>query len=374
MSNDDATSIEIKFSEICDWMVKHILPISQKFEHEKPDKLLEFLLKKSLDKVYLERIDEVIDRFQIFCSDQQSYNNAYIFLNFGVAFAQYFYCRLNFITDPLVSMFAPVGSGAGLILKIEDNISNFVTAKHVIVEDLQKSAIGFHKIVFSDEGIHLAKTVKQFVDTSKIWPHGDKAVLDCVETYKFKVGNDSTKILTSSRMTVLESLKSTNSSESTCCSSSKNVEYNSDHDSDLVLNTIRLSNSEHSPKISAPSQLTRICSFGYPSIVYQKQHLEKEHHATLINARQLGFNYKYFVSWDPPMWNKVEGQVKKLPINRKMKKARIFYHSALKYSGFSGGPLFQNGKLVGLHHGVNSYSFGCLNFKRRGVASVYKIE
>lgn len=73
------------------------------------------------------------------------------------------------------------------------------------------------------------------------------------------------------------------------------------------------------------------------------------------------------------MWNQVDGTVKKLPVNNKMKEARIFYHSALRYSGFSGAPIFQGNKLVGLHHGVNCYNFGCLNLKRRGVASIYVI-
>lgn len=47
---------------------------------------------------------------------QRKVSASYVFLNYAIAFSQYFYCRLNDLSVPYVCMFAPVGCGAGLIL------------------------------------------------------------------------------------------------------------------------------------------------------------------------------------------------------------------------------------------------------------------
>ena len=202
---------------------------------------------------------------------QRKVSASYVFLNYAIAFSQYFYCRLNDLSVPYVCMFAPVGCGAGLILntkttsdrtdkiKLDTNTHNctgglsecvlktawkylkpdwhwvgqwhfrgrcfsdsvlykycliateilrkspcttsksslkytesgklvtdnlrLITAKHVIEPDAKLSSIGKFKIAFSIKGIHLAKTVIESVDTKQTWPHGDRAILSCLNTF-----------------------------------------------------------------------------------------------------------------------------------------------------------------------------------------------
>jgi len=107
----------------------------------------------------------------------------------------------------------------------------------------------------------------------------------------------------------------------------------------------------------APVRLMKkVVTYGYPSILLNEGDFgseeDREGEATLVTVE----NERY-VAWEPPMWNMVDSNVvvTRLRTNRSKSPLKsnytAFYHGAIRSWGFSGAPLFQDNKLIGIHNG-----------------------
>ena len=368
------------FKTLCQWMVDHIFPIlenvkvsknSEKFldhllnvtsEDFMEDKLVDFLfygadidskneklkakpilsfvLKLFNTEITLKNINAAIKSPQSKnkkCSAALIEICSEIYHNFVISFALYFYCILQSvknnenIAQDQICMFCQIEGGAGICFEQKKNVKTILTARHVISEK-DCSCLGYLRVVFVKDLILLVKCVKERKDPC------DLAVM--VEVDKFDVTKyfDLLKISKNSKIT----------------------------DQKMASHP-----TQKTRKFRIPRRHTTITCFGYPSIIHVKSDYGPQKHRDgpekLVYCERDNLNY---VAWEPPMWNSVSSNY------LEMRNGINFYHGAIKYGGFSGGPILDGvresldkdknfkkissdknkgfmacGDFIGLHHG-----------------------
>merc|ERR1711976_658395 len=112
-------------------------------------------------------------------------------------------------------------------------------------------------------------------------------------------------------------------------------------------------------EIAPVKLMKKVVTYGYPSILLHEGDFgseeDREGEASLVTVEG-----EKYVAWEPPMWNMVDSNVvvtRLRPNNRSKSKQNLksnytaFYHGAIRSWGFSGAPLFQGNKLIGIHNG-----------------------
>lgn len=254
------------------------------------------------------------------------------YLDFVVPFCQFLYCletdkknqiKTNKIMHPNVCMFSQVVGGAGTLISMNRRhreIFQIMTARHVI-SNARKSIVGFIKIAFLDRKVLLLKCFEEMRHPQ------DLAWMEIVCSLDIENYQRDTQL--------------------------PKINY----------------------KIVMPKANDLILTYGYPSILYMRnvygaqkyrEGPEKMFKSDLFREKQVNY-----ITWEPPMWNTETSDNTKIPKGSKSKNS-FFYHDALKYGGFSGGPLFTGNSdqieincLVGLHHGWD-------DVKDYGIASYFK--
>ena len=199
---------------------------------------------------------------------------------------------------PGVVMFSQIVGGSGFLI----SNNRVITAKHVLGETENLSKIGQYKIGFIKNELLLLKCTEETTDEN------DLAFMDIV--YRFDWEHET---ISESELKYVQNYSTVNIDSDVTC-------------------------------------------YGFPSIYLHESDYgdpkQRDGPEKLVTV-----NKEKYVAWEPPMWNSVNSDYVDIRLRPKRKNKGLksvynaFYHGAIKYGGFSGGPIFQNDKIVGIHHG-----------------------